>query len=1453
MAITLKTSASSTSAPSTSEHPSFELSFGDCLIPDIKKNIQYIIECRQADGTYSLYNNYDTISKSSGFTINVSQIILNGGDPLINDNYAVSTNVLSTSSFNVLQNGNKYTYKYGDAVNVTSSVTITPVISQSQEKYKTGDFVFKNNKLLNVGTAYPGLYNYYANYSYDGNYYNFGYNSIVIPTSYDTQNMCNIYPSVEGLLYKTYISIGYNNNSYYDGILYEASVYNDVTGETIQSEIVRSWSYNYPYKSSGRHIAEICTDSTVLIPNDTSTSGVKICTKFEIKPYAYTRFKYPETIDRIVKCVDVISYFSNDNGYTYVKNGSISMSSSGSKAGSTEIFTSMPDKCVVYGSPAYLMVSIVPSTSGKSDEDYITKVNIYSYVGDKFHGTITMDATRYNTYRYKYIQQEKAYTFTFDVVTRQPKMDIVKRELTVPGVSWEFGGGSLSKTLTTDNNGAASSYISNVKSEYAVITLKSLSMSNQYRCLRPSNLCFNSDDFSKETVDLSVDGGSYDYRNFNHKVGGSSINQYNYDVKAYATFIENEKLVSYVTAYGGTWYINVPIFNVVLRTSSSYTSEHKYDGLSTENYLKFAYVTSLEISKSLTIQPEAAGYAYIGNVTVSKAKADGSGKTELVSFTANPAKTEYTEYVTAVSETTMLDTTYVTYVDAEVCAYRYPFCFKESNVGNYTVNVNNTTVKISYFDKTTSITPITYAEKINLAWAQPDNESYEFAYYNILTYRYKNTQYSGEYTTLTTVKGLRANTDYPLINLLSDSNHDISPYDLFIIHPYFEVTAAPAQVIITAMTVRKEYNIEIGGATKYVKDKNIIVASMEANKSVVMGNIKPLSRQYSWNSGSSTIAYTNTAGETVTKTGIKNYDVIQKPSELTGTLSSVKITPAFSTKTTFSISFERYKEAGVTLESEPNYSYIKWYDTDNTNVTSSLNSGSNYVILDTLLPAGDEFGIESITLDDTNYEITGIKSTVDNGLSWTARTIGKSKAWAITANTTVMPIVKQTVKEMYLRFLPVTDSDYTVVYCVDGVEQSPLNVGKSSSGSTTVKFKSSSKIKFYSITFESVEYSLNKIVINNTERSLNKEYSDFFNPSANYWDVKVTAKADYSKLEYKLNINAQNWTDNISDNFKYDVILSDMYFKLKTDNKPDDAYSISTSYVTIDSYKYCNRNTMTLPITYVGNGVPTSPNVDIMFYVDDSTYNYRVKSSGYSPYTATYTSSGDYNWSVLVSKAFEFNSQKQISYIVQVSATKYNFKGVLVPYDIKNQKSFSGSSIEFEVSKGGKTTYTLTDPKNIGVSPENYGIMVSKSQINVNNNWQDCKYKLALSPTTVPVSKSYASLNIINNDNYYSAAHKVSVKINNVNVFDNKNNEVVLSYLTKIGIPYKLNNPNKTTFSLTITAVSDKSFGLGYTEKSNEYFAQSDKTYGVLEYSYEFPPNTSISPETSTFYIKHIN
>lgn len=1442
MGISLRTSASSTSAPSNI------LSFGDCGIDGTSKYIQYKIYCKLGFNPYETltYYNYETLNESGFFTAQIKAILPNAGDPLENSNYVVSTEKLSTDSFTMIVNGpSKTIQKYGDTVNVGGRVTITPNINTVNAKYNVGHYVFENNKLINVGTAQPELYYYSCDNT--GYYYTFGYNSTIIPTTEVSYTMCN-YPSVEGLLFKTYISIGYNSSSYYDGILYKASVYNESTGE--KTEVAKGWSYDYPDQDNGKHIAEIYTDSSTLwsYNYDSIDENYNIHTRFEIQPYAYTRFKYPSTIDRIVKCVDVNSYFSNDNGNSYVQNGSISMSSSGSKADNTEIFTSMPNKCVLYGSPAYLQVNIVPSTTNNGDENYITKVNIYAYVGNSSKGTITMDATKYTAYNYHYIQKEKAYTFTFDVETRLPKLNITRNELDkIPGVSWSFMGGALEKTLVTDTDGNATSSINNSKSEWAAIKVKSLSIPERYKYKRPKSITFSSKDFETETYSLTVDGSSSDYRDFSYTIGGSNINQYNYDINAYAVFTDTEHLTTYVTANGGAWYINVPNFNICTRTSYDYGYNKKYiSSYSNPQYFEESYITSLEISKSVTVIPEAAGYAYIGNVIVSKAKADGSDKTELVSFTSEPNSGDF---ITAVSENTMLNTTHVTYVDVEVCAYHYPICFAPSSVGKYSVSVNNQKFDVTEFNKDQTIKPITYVESFNLKWAEPENTTYELCNYELFAYIYDNTDYTGSYN-VTAFGYYDANTNYKLIDKITAYETTLSPYELFVISPRFNVTPEPSDVSIIAKAVSgKEYDMGIGNYTKHISSSDLTVATIKENGSIQIGSIVPSARQYSLNSDDSTIEYIN-SDEThnITYRGIKEGVTIAKPYDFSYTLSKVVITPAFNNKTTFNIMFERYKPTDGEYAETPNYSSIKWFD-DYISGEVSVGKGRKGFVLDTLLPAGDKFGIESITLDDKNYEITKIQSTTNGGQTWVDRTLGKSNGWTITGDTTVMPVIKQTVKDMQLKFTPVSVSDYTVVYSIDGTEQSPLNINSKSSGQSTATFKSSSKIVFKSITFASVEYSIDKITINNTNYSLNTEYS-FFNTSANYYDVKVTAKSDYSKIEYKLNVNAQYWTDNISDHFKYDVILSDAYFNLKTDELPSGADSINSSYVSIDSSKYNNVNTMTLPVTYVGTGVPASPNVDIMFYVDNNTYDYKVKLSGYSPYTATYTSSGDYNWTVPVSKAFELNSQKQISYIVQVAATKYNFRGNLVPYDIKNQTSITSGSVPFGVLKGVKTTYTLTDPSTIGLSTENYGIMVSNAQIEVSSGtWQTCKYKLALSPTIIPVNKSYATLNIFNN--VYNQTNKVSVKVNNVNVFDNKNNEVVLAYMVKIGIPYKLNNPNSTTFSLKITSDYDKIFCLSYYEDGSDYFVTSNATTGILEYSFDIKANGSLKYDT--FFIKHIN
>lgn len=1227
----------------------------------------------------------------------------------------------------------------------------------------------------------------------------------------------------------TYSSV--NNSTYYDGIA--NSIYNNNT------LLCRAYSNGV---SNNKYYAFISC-----YINDVNN------VKNIIKPYAYTRFKYPSTIDRNIQCIDVSSYFSGDNGITYVQNGSVSLKDSTSKAGTTDIFTSMSNKCVIYDSPAYLQVSIVPSSN--DDEKYIKQVNIHAYSnnGTKFIGTKTINVTNNKIGKYEYTQRENAYTFTLNVVTRVPQLNIKNSsdKKVVDGITWSFIGGALSKDVTTNNNGLATVDINNSKSDYAAIQAKSLSMPEKYRCLRPSSIYFKSNDFDNESNSFGTGANDIDYRNFSYYIGTSSIKQYNYDITAYARFVENDKIISYITPNGGAWCINVPNFSINYKTSVSYSTAYEYTNNDKRYvYSNAAYFTSMQIHKSVTVEPSASGYAYIGDVTIYYAKNGSSDKTKLVSFTSEP---DSNEFIDVINENTIPNTTYVTYIDAMVCAYKYRVCFTTNSVGKYSVCVNNTNLTISEFSITNNtIAPITYVENINLAWAVPDNDKYEFDKYLIYAYVFKTYDYSGSYNTSTFAPNLSANTNYKLIDLLeSAAITTLSPYELFVIEPHFKVTAAPLEVTVKSKAVGKEYDISINNTTKHVGDSSdIIVASMKSTGSITMGTIKPTYRQYSWNSGSSTITYTNSGGTNVTKTGIKENDEIKKPSDLSGELSSVLITPAFSNKTTFNVSFQRYKPTGGTFAPSPNYSEIQWCDTYISG-TTSLTSGVNNTILDTLLPSGDKFGIESITLDDTeHYKITKIQSTIDNGNTWTNRTLGNSNAWVITANTTVMPIIEEVTKYISLNFLPVADSDYTVKYSVNDTAKTDLYVGKDSSGKSTDTFATTDTIKFKSITFKSKEYSINKITINDKEYKLYTNYTfKDVSSSGNSLNVNVTAKADYSKIEYKLNINAQNWTDNVSENIMYDVILSDAYFNLGT-GLPERAYAINSSYVTIDSADYNNEATMTIPVTYVGSGKPEQPSVDIMFYTDMSSYKYKVKSTNYSPYTASYTDSDDYNWTVPVSKAFELNSQKSISYIVQVYAYQYNFRGSLVPYDVENQRTITDNSIYFGVAKGSKITYTLAEPTTVNIKPENYGIMVSKSQIEVSSGtWKDCKYKLTLSPTVIPIVKSYSSLTIFHNNSYKIGGeyvkYAVSVKSNGTPIFNNKNNEAfITTYYGRVAVPYKLNNPNNTKIDITITSLdtstSAKSFKITYDINGKDIISKT--TTGVLNQSIEVPPNSSILP-----------
>lgn len=1320
--------------------------------------------------------------------------------------------------------------KIGNSFNVTynTDYTVSPLGWE-----KMG--VLNMNKFMSASTLIPNVKYYSFSLGSTGNStQNYNYGAKWVETTEAT-----VTPSwipAPYTYFKSYVFSKFDDNTYYDGIRYV--LYNKSSTDGVC--IAEDWSYNdnMTMISTSTYCSYFTlTDSYLL----TDTSYVAVV------PFSYTRFKYPDLSDEYIKIVNTSSYFIDENG-VWKQNAYIDLQNTDtSKSGTTEILRSMQDSCLLYGSQSYLNVYI---SSLNTDENmaplhkYISSIQVTAYKnnGESLIGTQTFRNIYSTQNKYNFIQKTNAYTFTLNVTTRMPNITIANSSSSIAGntdMIFNFSGDVGSGINIIGNNSSTGS--STFVTKTGDLIISSIIVPDDKANLKVS-------EYTVTTYDSTGKNKlSKTYTN----TGSAQIIATNpcFDVDIVTKVEANDKINCEIYQTSPLIGGNSLDYTLSYKTCT-YTGSIQYSkAQSTGSYYFETYITSLTLT-DLTINPNVEKFAYIDRIDTYRLHQETSSMSKITKWkTINDIHSDNVILDVNSGFDYIKDSLII-----QVCAssYNYPIsAIEETNGRQYTISINNSTAySVTSGSKVSVLKGITYSDTISVNYIKPTDTAYELNYFNIVGYKYNNTYHTGNTTepVVTCAEKLSAGVDYTLRSDIIQTY--LSPYYEYAIQPVFKLTEAPLPVVITAKVAANPYNISLfNKSNDTITNVDVEIATMECTDYVSISKLDTTYRYTYIDNENSKITYTNTSGDVITSNGINVGDSIRKPDSLSGTLKSVDITPVVNTYLTYNIYFD------TTTSGSTYYFKAEWSDTSDSGYTYSK---VERTLMDYMVPIGYSFTLSSVTSNDSSIEVNSVN--VINGSTTTVETLPfniTSASGGVNSDIVISPIVTSVIKNLYIKLKPFAEANYILKYTVNGAENTVIVNKDSTIYIPTDNFLSTDSIIFTSIEFiNNTEYSLDSFSIDGTIYELNKSYT-FNDCNIGYVILEVTPKYDPSKIDYKLNINTEKWSDKFTNDFKYKLFLSDINFKFRKETlnpsitKPP-VEEIKDEYVIIDSSKYKNLNTLNLEVTYTGSGTPSSkPTTYIM--PDTDNINYYVV-SGYNPYQVAYnTIYDDYSWSAPVTNMFDLNIQKKIQYIMQVSASKYAFRGTLVPYDTESKVETSISTVSFSVLPGNSSTYILPSPESVNIDKDNYGIMVANTAIETESGtWTKCKYKLSLTPTVVPTENTYVNLTIYNGDNhtewdsdkqaYATSIYKISVLRDNTTVL---NDFLLSSYMTGINVPYFATNNKDSVIKLTISLANmygdSYNYKIAY-ENSGSALATASPETGILTKEFIITAGTTMKP-----------
>ena len=1200
--------------------------------------------------------------------------------------------------------------------------------------------------------------------------------------------------------YQSYSYLDYDDADYYfNGFKY--ALWNKTTNTLLAAD--------YTYNDVRGTAAQNRLSAYITVSDSTEIGETSYAV---IIPFAYSRIKYPDLTDRFNKCVKFTSTYTGEDGSS-VENAYIKFNDKNTDSSNKTEYLSSVGKYIMYGASSTFTASIYnPSSSSQADNsEYIESVKIHAYTDNntKFAGTATSSNKVAN---YTFTQRASAYTANIEVTTRAPKLKIITSKtgadttgkLTVlRNVTFSFDNGVSCKTGAT---GTGSTNISR-DTELKLSSVTIGDEQNQYLKCGSFNI------YTYNYEGTNTDNKTYNTAS-NVAVSGKTF----YDIELLPFYTANDKTTITVNKPA---QINgmQPVFSFSYSTSKTYTGTAISGGATVS-----AYCTSFKITNnSVTVSPDQHDYCYINSLTAA------SGTTVLSTITDFNKDTD-----TAILTTSSNDIKNIT-ITAGVQAYRMPLSFINStDAKDYTVTINNTSLaKITSQNQKQKYSDIAYNDSFIINSINADDTKYEVKSVNLITYVHTTSLDDSTYTVktlsdLTNVIG-SAKSIYSFVNSVT-----ISPLCEYMVQPVFEKAKEPDPVTITAAYISGvPYYIKTDNMTNsyYVSSADSSITSIKENDSTTIESVTPAYRYYELSNSS--VIYKNDLGTETPQTNINliNYK-IQKPSSMSNMLASVKITPAFNKKQTYKLIFNY---------SDTSYNFYINYNDDGTKGASVTSTNTN-IISDAITDT--QISINSIAVSNkSGYAVS--KIMYKHGTQGTQKEASLPCDLTFSSNDIIIkPVIEQTTHIVNVTFNNNTDTDYTIKYYIgdNGSERSQV---VSTDTKVIISASSTDTITITSITTANIVYVYNGFNIGEDTGSLNVKYALKEDMS-----ITVLTKYDPSRKVYYLNVDAEQWTENVGDNFNYNVLLSNSYFKFNTSEQvTQQGVTVSSAVTSIDSSEYNNVSTLNLPVTYTGSGIPGNPSMKIM--MSSASDYYYVTEVNYNPYVASYKDGADYHWSVPVSGAFERNDVKPEQYGMLVRAIKYKFSGVAVPYDTSVSREAADTTLasSFNVAVNAGTTFIpMASPSDAGIDANNYGILLKDTKIwYTDTQYAPCKCKLSVMTTTLPATKIYNEVIIGNNKGADTGFYaSIIISLTNTDTGDASEpfgGELILSPGGSISMPYKAGSNITVTITVKQTAGDNISFNVYQNNDANVITSAQAGATAVTA-------PIELTEDISSFYIK---
>lgn len=375
-----------------------------------------------------------------------------------------------------------------------------------------------------------------------------------------------------------------------------------------------------------------------------------------------------------------------------------------------------------------------------------------------------------------------------------------------------------------------------------------------------------------------------------------------------------------------------------------------------------------------------------------------------------------------------------------------------------------------------------------------------------------------------------------------------------------------------------------------------------------------------------------------------------------------------------------------------------------------------------------------------------------------------------------------------------SNADYQVQYTINSGSKVTISVDAKGTKSIQVSGGDTFVISAISVDTNYKGYSVDNsnILINNEKYTIGTSKAIV---KDTIYNVTVPVNFDASAINYYLTLDNTGLED--GSKLKYGVNMDRPYFKFSGNSTDWITISAYNILVNLEKKKSTDQSKIQVSVSYCGDNktveIPNASSLEFGFGLTSLNTSYYIEDTEkYCPYISD---ASKYNWTLPVGGAFKKNESNDWVYLVNINNTSaYKFSGTLVPYSISKGELFESKEVMFENEASTSNNVYLPTDADVE-SPQDYGVVMNKCGLTINDKFVECKYRLNVITTEIPATENKSFVTFKNEYPNTDILFKVAMTLNGTKMFGDG---ILITKDSPITADYNPLITNTATISVTL-------------------------------------------------------